>query len=487
MNNEDVLVNHSNKNDINIAVLGCGPAGIVTALGLAKMGYKVCVIATLRQHHVTEGISERVYQALKHANLHNALTEISDPIPRSVSWNGSHSAANTERLIRRVPFDKALLKDLADAGIKFHQESITEIIDLANESNSNESGAKSNTEKKAENKKRSEYAIACKSGKRFISNFVVEARGRTAPVAKSSHIKGAESLSICQNWTVSDQPISDQVPSGNVQSSKSDLKRGSLMSPEAIAISIENGWLWLANNGKGNIFTQVSVSSNSKNSASSKAAASNNTNGTKESLSSYIHKLVFSQPELAHIIPYIKPDGKVLARSSTPILNKTPIKDHMICVGDAAMSVDPLSGNGIFQSLSSALIAPIVINTILQRPQSKNLAQTLYIERLHHLFYRFSRIGRDFYKMESRWQNQNFWQERCAWPDQQPAHQAQDRIIGVEKRGVINGEFIEEKEVVITAEQPLGIWKINNKDATSVLAAKLSQNKNESEKKSKQY
>ena len=135
MINEDVLAKSSNKSDINIAVLGCGPAGIVTALGLAKMGYKVCVIATIRQHNVSEGISERVYQALKHANLHNALTEISDPIPRSVSWNGSHSAANTERLIRRVPFDKALLKDLADAGIEFHQESIVEIIALANESN----------------------------------------------------------------------------------------------------------------------------------------------------------------------------------------------------------------------------------------------------------------------------------------------------------------------------------------------------------------
>lgn len=407
----------TNKNYTEITVFGCGPAGIVTALGLAKMGYKVCVIANIRLHNVTEGISERVYQSLSHLGLQHTLKEISPPIPRSVSWNGSHSAANTERLIRRIPFDTALLKDLADANIPFYNETIINV-----------------------EKQKKRYSILCKSGKSFITNFIVEARGRAAPLTKTSHIRGADSLSICQNWKTSNSQ---------------------LMSPEAIAISIENGWLWLANNGKGNIFTQVSVS------------AQSNTGPQKEKLSSFIHNLLLSRPELAHITPYIKPDGKVLARSSTPLFNKKPIKEGIMCVGDAAMSVDPLSGNGIFQSLSSALIAPTVINTLLNKPQNKILAETLYTDRLKHLFYRFSRIGRDFYKMESRWQEHPFWQERCVWPDQQPAHQEKDRIVSVAKRPVINGNFIEEKEVIITAEQPLGIWKINNKSAVNVLSTQL--------------
>lgn len=407
----------TNKNHIEIAILGCGPAGIVTALGLAKIGYKVCVIANIRLHNVTEGISERVYQSLSHLGLQHALKEVSSPIPRSVSWNGSYSAANTERLIRRLPFDTALLKDLADANIPFYGETI---INVENQKN--------------------HYAILCKSGKSFITNFIVEARGRAAPLTRTSHIRGADSLSVCQNWKTSNSQ---------------------LMSPKAIAISIENGWLWLTNNGKGNIFTQISVS------------AQSNTDKKKEKLLPFIHNLLLSRSELAHITPYIEPDGKALARSSTPLLNKAPIKGGVICVGDAAMSVDPLSGNGIFQSLSSALIAPTVINTLFNKPQNKILAETLYTDRLKHLFYRFSRIGRDFYKMESRWQEHPFWQERCVWPDQQPTHQEKDRIVSVTKRPVINGHFIEEKEVVITAEQPLGIWKINNKDAVDVMSVQL--------------
>ena len=135
-----------------IAVLGCGPAGIVTALGLAKMGYNVCVIANVRRHNVTEGISERVYQSLSYLGVQHALKIVSSPIPRSVSWNGSHSAANTERLIRRVDFDIALLKDLADANIPFYDETILKV-----------------------KKQNNQHCVLCKSGKDFVTDFIVEA------------------------------------------------------------------------------------------------------------------------------------------------------------------------------------------------------------------------------------------------------------------------------------------------------------------------
>ena len=418
-----------NSKPFEIAVLGGGPAGVVTAIGLAKLGYQVCVISLLRSYNVTEGISERVYQALINLGLEHALQEVGPAIPRSVSWNGSQSAANTERLIQRRAFDSALLNDLTAANIPFYEESISSL-------------KKHNIDDNGNNNGNYKWEILCKSGKSYSSSFIVEARGRAAPVTKDSHSKGANSLSICQNWKTSTP---------------------SLLAPKAMAISLENGWLWLANNGNGNIFTQASVSANSQ-------LAPN-----KTKLSTFIHELLLSQPELAEITPFIKTDGKAVARSSSPVFNKQPIQERYIAVGDAAMSVDPLSGNGIFQSLSSALIAPVVINTILKKPQNKALAQTFYYQRLHHLFLRFSRIGRDFYKMETRWTNHSFWQERCQWPDQQAAHQDQDRIVGVEKRPVINGAFIEEKKVVITAEQPLGIWKINNQDAVIVLDKQLKQ------------
>jgi ATP-binding cassette subfamily B protein len=62
----------------------------------------------------------------------------------------------------------------------------------------------------------------------------------------------------------------------------------------------------------------------------------------------------------------------------------------------ARSAVDPLSGNGIFQALSSAFLAPAVVNTLLRAPGQAALAKRFYQERLDHLFLRFARIGRDF-------------------------------------------------------------------------------------------
>lgn len=64
-------------------------------------------------------------------------------------------------------------------------------------------------------------------------------------------------------------------------------------------------------------------------------------------------------------------------------------------VGDAAMAVDLLSGNGIFQSLSSALQAPAVINTLLQRPERAELARRFQQQRAGLLCYRAELAGAD--------------------------------------------------------------------------------------------
>ena len=50
----------------NIMVIGSGPAGAATAIGLSRLGYKVQLISGQRQHPVTEVVSERVLGAFKH-------------------------------------------------------------------------------------------------------------------------------------------------------------------------------------------------------------------------------------------------------------------------------------------------------------------------------------------------------------------------------------------------------------------------------------
>jgi flavin-dependent dehydrogenase len=149
------------------------------------------------------------------------------------------------------------------------------------------------------------------------------------------------------------------------------------------------------------------------------------------------------------------------ARSSTAILAPKVCGENWIRVGDAAMAVDPLSGNGIFQSLSSALQAPVVINTLLRKPERAALAQRFHRQRVEQLFLRFARIGRDFYADERRWLDRPFWQARRQWPDAEVAHAAVDfSALRIERMPVLRDGFVDEAEVVITADQPLGIWHV---------------------------
>jgi hypothetical protein len=125
------------------------------------------------------------------------------------------------------------------------------------------------------------------------------------------------------------------------------------------------------------------------------------------------------------------------------------------------MAVDPLSGNGIFQSLSSALQAPTVINTLLRKPERAALAQRFHQQRVEQLFLRFARIGRDFYADEQRWMQQPFWLARRQWPDAEVAHAEADfSSLRIERAPVLKDGFVDEAEVVMTADQPLGIWHV---------------------------
>lgn len=127
------------------------------------------------------------------------------------------------------------------------------------------------------------------------------------------------------------------------------------------------------------------------------------------------------------------------------------------------MAVDPLSGNGIFQALSSALQAPAVINTVLTCPERSHLALDFHQQRIEHLFLRFARTGRDFYALEQNWAAEGFWAARSAWPDAAPLHAAPCfSSLKVRRAPVLKNDLIEEADVVVSDDQPLGMWHLND-------------------------
>lgn len=391
-----------------ILILGAGPAGAATAIGLRRLGYAVTVVSEWRRFAAVEGVSQRVLEGLRHAGLGGALNEAATPATRQVRWNGQHLRLNQEYLLDRQAFDRALRHDLQQAGVVVIEGRVREVL-----------GQKG-------------YLVRLDDGQTLEAEFLVEARGRQAPLAVD-RLRGPETVSLLNLW------------------------QGEPGEPASAVESLEDGWAWMARLADGRCYWQITLNAEG---LPGKAALAEYC--AERRRSSMVVAELFDAQALA--------PTQVHARSSTAILAGECVGDDWLRVGDAAMAVDPLSGNGIFQSLSSALQAPVVINTLLRCPQRAALAQRFHQQRVEQLFLRFARIGRDFYAQEQARAEGPFWARRRQWPDAQPIHGASDwAAVRVERQPVLRNGLVEEAEVVVTADQPLGVWHLQGIELAPVV------------------
>ncbi len=385
-----------------IVVLGAGPAGTAVALGLRRLGHAVTLVSEWRRFAALEGVSVRVLDALRGAGLHQALANAALPSQRQVNWNGRQHAQNIEFLLDRPSFDRGLREDLRTAGVSLIEGRVMGV-------QTSPFG----------------HCIQIEGQEALSADFLVDARGRQAP-ALGKGMRGPETVSLLNRW------------------------QGSPGKTASAVESLADGWAWMARRADGQCYWQWTVD-----------VTSAELPGKAMLLEYCRQRRRASAVARAFFADQVEVDLQLHARSSTAILSPQVCGENWIRVGDAAMAVDPLSGNGIFQSLSSALQAPAVINTLLHKPERAALAKRFHQQRVEQLFLRFARIGRDFYADEQRWSDQPFWQARQQWPDAEVAHAEADfAALRIERAPVLCDGFVDEAEVVITADQPLGIWHV---------------------------
>ena len=398
-------MNTSPPDTFDILVLGSGPAGCAAAIALRRLGYSVCVAGERRRFDAIEGASARALQGLLQAGLAQGAHTASQAVPRVVHWNGDERVSNQEYLLDRPSLDAALRQDLALAQVSMLNYSIR----------SWQAHASGHTVQIEEQGKE----------RTLRASFVLEARGRLAPVSPQGR-KGPQTLSLLHAW------------------------QGPPCSEARVGIeSMEQGWAWMACLTDGRRYWQYTLDPHHTDLP------------TRDQITRWSQQ--FRQSALALQILGEAPSPAQItltARPSTATLNSDTGASNWLRIGDAAMAVDPLSGNGIFQSLSSALQAPAVVHTLMQRPGDTALALEFHAQRIEHLYLRFARTGRDFYAMEQRWANQPFWQNRSIWPDTQPLHSPANQGLQIAARPVVDGNYIRRVETIVSDDQPLGMWQV---------------------------
>jgi flavin-dependent dehydrogenase len=160
--------------------------------------------------------------------------------------------------------------------------------------------------------------------------------------------------------------------------------------------------------------------------------------------------------------------------------------EQFLLVGDAGLFVDPLSSEGVHKAMASAITGAIVVHTILKRPAAAPAAIQFYQENQRHTYDSHYAESVRYYGEERRWPEAPFWVKRtreqfgvrssefgvsnpqsairdpqsAILPMRRPTTVGAVRIaadVRIELRPVIEGPFVEVREVVVAPPYPRGV------------------------------
>jgi len=389
----------SRRRDVDVAVLGGGPAGSFAALTLVRRGLSVALIDPDIATPRLEGLSPRVVDILRQHGLEQALDEAPQSVPRLARWNGTTTARNVEHLVERAAFDHALRFAAAAAGVVCLIDRVRRLC-----------------------RRQDSIRVELEQGGAFSARLAIDARGRRAPRAPCRW-RGPATLSVGR-WLVSaGRPPATQIA------------------------ACRDGWLWCADAGASRTWVQATFDT---------ALLP----GRGRAAVQRCLQILLDQAQAQSGLK-VSADGDwrgpVVVRNADTLCNAAQFDPQMIRIGDAAMGMDPLSGHGLFWALSSALsTAPIVTGLLDDPADGGELARRFYESRLAGTFWCQARLGRDFYRSEQRFGASRFWQRRQGWPDDRPAHD--DAVApSFSRRVVIDDNRLREAEVLVTAQEPDGV------------------------------
>ena len=409
-----LVVGKMRQGETDIAVAGCGPAGALLAVLMARMGYRVTCIAAASRAARIEGLGQRTVDAMSAHGLSNALQAVDDPVARHAFWAGNSADYNQEFIVSRDRLDAGLLADMTDADV--------DVI------------AGRCTGRKID-KDHVEISVRTTEQERLSlkAGFFVEARGRAAPRTRDTGLRGPQTTALVRRME----------PAG---------------APGTVVESLPDGWAWYVCDGK-QALLQVFVDSSAG-------------LPKRRELAQFHAALCRQAQGIAGRTAAVRSTGSVMSRNATTSLSGELVTARSIRVGDAAAGIDPLSGHGVFAAFGSALAASTVINTILARPGDGAMAMRFYAERCRHEALRNARIGRDFYRLVEDWRDRPFWAARCDWPDDEAAHGLADAgAIRIAQMPVVNRGFIEAHEVIVTPAHPRGVWRVDDVELAPLLLA----------------
>lgn len=160
---------------------------------------------------------------------------------------------------------------------------------------------------------------------------------------------------------------------------------------------------------------------------------------------------------LAAILAGAERLGDTVARPAHARRAASIVAPGVVRIGDAAVGLDPLSGQGVYEAMRAAPVAVAAVCSLLEGDDSA-LVYRFLAEREDALWARVLGTAAAFYDENAALGP--FWAETAAQYRALTSQPSAARSPVIERRPVLDGDRIREREVLVTSEQPRGVWQV---------------------------
>jgi 2-polyprenyl-6-methoxyphenol hydroxylase-like FAD-dependent oxidoreductase len=383
----------------DVLVIGAGPAGSVVARRLAAAGARVALVGAAARAG-WEGLSRRSVALLAEEGLEGAPGIVDGPFPRSGAWGGGRSVEGLEWLVKRPALAAALRCLARGAGVDDRRDTVTSL--------QWEGG---------------QWRCFLRAGGTLAAPQVIDARGRRGPERR-----GPMLLAVGRQFRTRVRAVS-----------------GGAAQPGTHIHATDFGWCWWAARADALWVLVVGQPRDGHPAAWIAAAAA-------------------QIPALARALEGSLPDGDLVARPAHARLgcddrlnpSLEPRDATRWRVGDAALALDPLSGQGVYEALRGARLVATAVQSVM-RGGDGPLAHRFVAERQQEAWTNGVRTAAGFYRENAA--RGAFWSETAS---------AYERLLPgaapvaprVERRPVLCDGRILERDVIVTSQHPRGVWHL---------------------------
>jgi len=367
-----------------------------------------------------EGLSKRSVALLAEEGLEaeegpeQSFGIVDGPFPRSGEWGG-RAVLGLEWLVERHALSAALRARARAAGVDGRRDTVTGL-----------------------EWERGQWHARLRAGGTLAAPQMIDARGRRGPERR-----GPLLLAVGRQFRTRFR----HAPGAPAQ-------------PGTRLHAIDFGWCWWAARADA-LWVQVVGRPRGARPAMAHSAAAHADAGHP---AAWIAAAAAQIPALARALEGSLPDGDLAARPAHARLGLTvrgaardTARDTTRWrVGDAALALDPLSGQGVHEALRSARLVATAVQSVMRGGDAAP-AHRFVTERQEESWIRGVRIAAGFYRENAG--RGAFWPETATAYERllPPAAPSAPRV---ERRPVLSGGLFQERDVIVTSQHPRGVWHV---------------------------